>query len=52
MAIQPLEDNHQYLITIKTGCTRSFRVVFSVTIMRCSNSARINKSDFTTEKIV
>ena len=28
------------------------RVVFSVTRMRFSNSARINKSDFTTEKIV
>ena len=30
--------------------TRGVRVVFSVTRMRSSNSARINKSDFTTEK--
>ena len=28
------------------------RVVFSVTRMRSSNSARMNKSDFTNEKIV
>ena len=37
---------------IKTRCTRGVRVVFSVTRMRSNNSARINKSDFTTEKIV
>ena len=30
--------------------TRGVRVVFSVTRMRSSNSARINKSDFRTEK--
>ena len=36
----------------KTRCTRGVRVVFSVTRMRSNNSARINKSDFTTEKIV
>ena len=35
---------------LKTRCTRGVRVVFSVTRMRSSNSARINKSDFTTEK--
>ena len=35
-----------------TRCTRGVRVVFSVTIMQSSNSARMNKSDFTTEKIV
>ena len=35
-----------------TRCTRGVRVVFSVTRMRSNNSARINKSDFTTEKIV
>ena len=31
---------------------RGVRIVFSITRMRSSNSARINKSDFTTEKIV
>ena len=31
--------------------TRGVRVVFSVTRMRSSNSARMNKFDFTTEKI-
>ena len=36
----------------QTRCTRDVRVVFSVTRMRSNNSARINKSDFTTEKIV
>ena len=36
----------------KTRCTRGVRVVFSVTRMRSNNSARINKSDFTTKKIV
>ena len=39
-------------ILAKTRCTRGVRVVFSVTRMRSNNSARINKSDFTTEKIV
>ena len=34
-----------------TRCTRGVRVVFSVTIMRSSNSARMNKFDFTTEKV-
>ena len=34
----------------KTRCTRGVRVVFSVTRMRSSNSARINKLDFRTEK--
>ena len=33
-----------------TRCTRGVRVVFSVTRMRSSNSARINKLDFRTEK--
>ena len=33
-----------------TRCTRGVRVVFSVTRMRSSNSARINKFDFRTEK--
>ena len=37
---------------VLTRCTRSVRVVFFVTRMRSNNSARINKSDFTTEKIV
>ena len=36
----------------ETRCTRGVRVFFSVTRMRSSNIARINKSDFTTEKIV
>ena len=34
----------------KTRCTRGVCVVFSATRMRSSNSARINKSDFITEK--
>ena len=38
------------IITVKTRCTRGVRVVFSVTRMRSSNSARINKFDFRTEK--
>ena len=38
------------LITSTTRCTRGVRVVFSVTRMRSSNSARINKFDFRTEK--
>ena len=33
-----------------TRCTRGVRVVFSVTRMRSSNSASINKFDFRTEK--
>ena len=36
---------------LSTRCTRGVRVVFSVTRMRSSNSARMNKFDFTTEKI-
>ena len=43
---------HFKIVRIITRCTRGVRVVFSVTRMRSSNSARINKSDFTTEKIV
>ena len=35
-----------------TRCTRGLRVVFSVTGMRSSSSARINKFVFRTEKIV
>ena len=34
-----------------TRCTRGVRVVFSVARMRSSNSTRMNKLDFTTEKI-
>ena len=34
----------------QTRCTRGVRVVFSVTRMRSSSSARINKFDFRTEK--
>ena len=37
---------HEY-----TRCTRGIRVVFSVTRMQSSNSARMNKFVFTTEKI-
>ena len=40
----------QLLISTTTRCTRGLRVVFSVTRMRSSNSARM-KFDFTTEKI-
>ena len=36
----------------KTRCTRGVRLIFSITRMRSSNSARINKFDFRTEKIV
>ena len=39
-------------IYLQTRCTRGVRVVFSVTRMRSSNSARINKFDVRTEKIV
>ena len=42
--------NLQLAIRILTRCTRGVRVVFSVTRMRSSNSARINKFDFRTEK--
>ena len=48
---------HKFDIYLKTlhksitRCTRGVRVVFSVTRMRSSNSARMNKFDFTTEKI-
>ena len=38
------------IVIIKTRCTRGVRVVFSVTRMRSSSSARINKFDFRTEK--
>ena len=41
---------HQYNINDLTRCTRGVRVVFSVTRMRSSSSARINKFDFRTEK--
>ena len=37
-------------MSLSTRCTRGVRVVFSVTRMRSSNSARINKFDFRTEK--
>ena len=37
--------------TYITRCTRGVRVFFSVTIIRSSNSVRMNKFDFTTEKI-
>ena len=36
---------------LRTRCTRGVRVFFSVTRMRSSNSARMNKFAFTTEKI-
>ena len=39
------------MITLKTKCTRGVRIVFSVIRMRSSNSACMNKFDFTTEKI-
>ena len=44
----------EYISYHLTRCTRGVRVVFSVTRMRSSNtnSARINKFDFRTEKIV
>ena len=35
-----------------TRCTRGVRVVFSRAGIRSSNRARMNKSNFTTEKIV
>ena len=41
---------HGFTTLIQTRCTRGVRVVFSVTRMRSSNSARINKFDFRTEK--
>ena len=43
---------HYRIITFRTRCTRGVRVVFSRARMRSSNSARMNKSNFTTEKIV
>ena len=45
-----LEFNMNYITSLITRCTRGVRVVFSVTRMRSSNSARINKLDFRTEK--
>ena len=39
-------------LNVSTRCTRGVRVVFSRGRMRSSNSARMNKSNFTTEKIV
>ena len=35
----------------RTRCTQGVRVVFSVARIRFSNSARMNKLDFTTKKI-
>ena len=49
-----LVDNSHYIAHATpylTRCTRGVRVVFSVTRMRSSNSARMNKFDLTTEKI-
>ena len=43
-------ENQQVFTITVTRCTRGVRVVFSVTRMRSSNSARINKFDFRTEK--
>ena len=43
---------HGCELIVITRCTRGVRVVFSVTRMRSSDSARMNKSDFTNEKIV
>ena len=39
----------QYDIIFLTRCTRGVRVAFSRARMQSSNSARMNKSDFTTE---
>ena len=36
---------------VVTRCTRGVRIFFSVARMRSSNSARMNKLDFSTEKI-
>ena len=52
---KPDSEYESTLINVKryytrTRCTRGVRVVFSVTRMRSSNSARINKLDFRTEK--
>ena len=51
---EPTRDLRQHCIhpLLITRCTRGVRVVFSVTRMRSNNSACINKSDFTTEKVV
>ena len=47
-----VQSNHIIIIiVIITRCTRGVLVFFSVTRMRSSNSARMNKFDFTTEKI-
>ena len=43
-------DSLYQTLLIITRCTRGVRVVFSVTRMRSSSSARINKFDFRTEK--
>ena len=42
---------NQIVKSTKIRCTRGVRVFFSVTGMRSSNSARMNKFDFNTEKI-
>ena len=39
-------------ISIKVICTQSVRIVFFRARMQSSNSARMNKCNFTTEKIV
>ena len=44
--------NNNATLRIITRCTRGVCVVFSRARMRSSNSARMNKSNFTTEKIV
>ena len=46
----PFYGQTKFADLIRTRCTRGVRVVFSVTRMRSSNSARINKFDFRTEK--
>ena len=50
MIISVVSDILDILVINITRCTRGVRVVFSVTRMRSSNSARINKFDFRTEK--
>ena len=47
-----VHNNTLSIIFYITRCTRGVRVVFSVTRMRSSNSARIYKFDLRTEKIV
>ena len=39
------------LTCLRTRCKRGVRIVFFVARMRSSNSARMNKFDFTAEKI-